>query len=1036
MGHIEKQGDIQISSPMGHIETQGDIQISSPAGHIETHGDIVISAPLDHKEKQTEEKNISVANCLKETLEVIPRSAPMTNENTEMQVEATYVINDVTYNVRCPSDSGLNENTTDTDNDTNSEANVFSVDYAREAESERLGAANVFKLSSSLSGPNMQQRFFNADETQRLVQNAANRIPDKEALSKDSFASSFNQDLVLKNNIDLAESKNTETDVGENEHTSECDISSCQDPLSGEEQGEPGLQNSSINEVDSYRPALRKKSGHFVQEEEKQCTAEDRDAIEKTHKNNRLSPKEKTVSVELTVTDKDMDSSRESQGLATHRDSVHEDGKEKISNSIETLISESLLNSRDEDSTEGSDSIGHELCHGEKTSGTVATCGGVDGTREEDLSKQRDEDNQLARGHLKGRIETERHYAWKVMSPITYKEINIGCIGNVPSDTEDHQNIMVLGVSTDSHDSSQDLSHSLSQVKTEVTEASILSAQEEIHIPRTACKWDDSSTPKDVIEHSEVEASVLTMRQHVSDMDRLGEAISHFPASPQCRQIASDMGDGRNVEKDDEVGAHTEQVYMEELEMSDRLNMYRDTVREVKSELSPARYISDKDEDTIPLVKESKDGRRRVKKGAMAKQSQNLTDICSDSTVLTKVSDRPQVQKTRSADEFALLKSEDGGEEEGPDECYNLRTTKSTPVPQSGIRRIKLIDVKEFPKDMPCIYRPYETNDPKPPAPSASETNLSRPNKPITFRHRPSEARRPKKTSLWKRLKSILKAPRLVHRDGKFRFVRKYKKTPNSEMSAPSAYMSSTASDSLLDQCQDVSKTKQRGSKVKIDERFNFRPVTAENGSEWQMESPTKPLHRKKSSKRNEWRQFRRLRVLRHSAETMGPILPPMRTQNVSNKNYVRLLSENYQRAQESKYRHGCEEEARTKRSKKRRSKSRSSKRVRSPLLEHPKDDLAAKRCEMVNSATPEVFEVFCHEDEDACTVKEEPTVRMLLPVIKPSASSTSDPDSTHVADNPATKCHPCAHMHQMSHLHQDMYKKQSTFWRWRCVVM
>uniref|UniRef100_A0A2C9LVH3 Uncharacterized protein n=1 Tax=Biomphalaria glabrata TaxID=6526 RepID=A0A2C9LVH3_BIOGL len=200
----------------------------------------------------------------------------------------------------------------------------------------------------------------------------------------------------------------------------------------------------------------------------------------------------------------------------------------------------------------------------------------------------------------------------------------------------------------------------------------------------------------------------------------------------------------------------------------------------------------------------------------------------------------------------------------------------------------------------------------------------------------------------------------------------------------------------------------------------------------WNTSTSKSGLKDTTKSKRNEFRYFQRLRRLRYSAEMMGPTLPPMRSQAISGKNYVRMYSEDYQRTQQAKIQFGEDDKPRLLKRKKRRSKQRSSKKSGS-LLEHPKEKLTSKRCQAANSGTPEVFEIFCDDDEESKTTKEEATVRMLMKPVEIKGSNSLLSDST---DPRANEIEPCAHLREMGQVHQGLSKGSSSFWRLRCVIM
>ncbi|KAH9489524.1 hypothetical protein Btru_037389 [Bulinus truncatus] len=491
--------------------------------------------------------------------------------------------------------------------------------------------------------------------------------------------------------------------------------------------------------------------------------------------------------------------------------------------------------------------------------------------------------------------------------------------------------------------------------------ASIVSSQEEIYIPKVTVQI-DADVEK---EKASTEALQGEGLQTWPMLENNFESAFGVSLSPVVKLKSSDIGDGKIAEKCNE-----ESVLLDKSEEPERLLVVAaDNEKDATFESSPLKLCAERDEKSLPLVKETKDGRRRVKKSKQ--QALSLMDFCSDSTVAVRTN-RTIPQKTKSTDECALLNAlgdEADNSEESP--SNSLKATRSSPAPGMAVKRIQIVGVEDFPKDVPCVYYPDDVSSTKPTkekTPAAPKlSNIRAPTKhPATRPH--------KKTSLWKRLKSILKAPRLTRRDGKFRFVKKYKKDANLGQAEPPPFTRTSVSECDMERCEGASS--QHTAKLGQHETRD-----QDSWNTWHS-SPVKPgaLKNKAKSRRNEWRQFRRLRLLRHSAEMMGPTLPPIRVQTVSSRNYVRMYSEDYQRSQDSKFvSSGADDRPRRRRRKKRRSKSRSSKQAQSPLLEHPKENLATKRCELANSAAPEVFEIFCDDDEESKEIKEEPTVRMLM---------------------------------------------------------
>ncbi|XP_059169797.1 uncharacterized protein LOC131951409 [Physella acuta] len=504
------------------------------------------------------------------------------------------------------------------------------------------------------------------------------------------------------------------------------------------------------------------------------------------------------------------------------------------------------------------------------------------------------------------------------------------------------------------------------------------------------------------------------------------EAVVCVASLPQYRDTSPFVGDGKDVELE-EFGVCQEGVHVDDLDASEKLALAA-AERDTTLEVSPAKHLQDVEEETKPLVKETKDGRRRVKKGAGPKASQNLTETDGAAKAVKKTP-----QKAKSADEGAPLKSSESRDvTEAVASAYGLRVTQSSPAPACGVKRLKIVDVKDFPKDQPCIYRPEEAASITAAAAAANKLKMSR-TKPASGK-KPVEPRYEKKGTLWKRLKSILKGPKPARRDGRFRFVKKYKQDLNSQTSVvvdgPS-FRPATASDSMLQKGH--SKHVQTTSSHLVVNQFSAglgagSNICTDHNNTWHKStSPPKPLkHKTAPVKRNQWRRFRRLRVLRHSAEMMGSPLPPIMNQSVSSKNYIRMKDPLDQ---------PWEEEAKSRKtSKDRRTKRNSLKRTQSPLLEHPKDAAASRRCELVNAATPEVFEVFCHEDEDVAVTKEIPTVRML---IKPRVLPTSDV-SPETVEEPVEELAAVEQVKlaEVTNASKNQQKKQSSSKRWRCTVM
>ncbi|XP_005106724.2 uncharacterized protein LOC101860840 [Aplysia californica] len=256
----------------------------------------------------------------------------------------------------------------------------------------------------------------------------------------------------------------------------------------------------------------------------------------------------------------------------------------------------------------------------------------------------------------------------------------------------------------------------------------------------------------------------------------------------------------------------------------------------------------------------------------------------------------------------------------GEKSFVNLRPTRSSPAPLSS-RRIRVVDVEDFPADLPCIYYPdgeragqmvesFLTVDNTVEAQCTGEHQ--------TMNHLPGTD--PRKTGLWRKMKKCLAPQALNRRRARMRQPKSHKKDVL------------TLPGSLMDACQ---------KKV---------PVTA-----WQRLGPSprpaRPTWRGSTKRNHGLGKLRRLHVFRQSAETISGPAPAMRKHRMGGGgNVLRMTAEtNAQRSPPT-----------TAGASRKRKKNRKS--SDSALVENVQDLPILGPAEQADDPMHGVFEVYCDD--------------------------------------------------------------------------